>query len=669
MGLIKILDDHIANQIAAGEVVERPASVVKELVENAIDAGSNKIDVVIEEGGLDFIRVTDNGSGMDKDDCEHAFYRHATSKISSGRDLSQIRTLGFRGEALPSIAAVSKLELISSNNQDGLGYRMLLEGGKVSEREEVRASKGTDIKVSGLFFNTPARLKYMKTVQTELSHVTDYMYRLALAQPDISFSLRHNGKTLLRTLGNGDLLQAIAAVYGSNAAKQMVRVEAENPDYQLSGFSSLPEFTRASRNAFTTVINGRYIRSFGLMQAIMKGYHTLLPVHRFPLSVLHLKMDPSLLDVNVHPAKLEVRFSKEQELYRFVEEQVRSLFEKQVLIPKPASSVQVKTYVQDTIDFSSNEKIQHRKEEKADVKPYEGKQKFYEPPETSTQSSSSTLEDTPYWKRDEKKERKAQAQVKGSSIGENGMVSERSSSYPCDDHASSSARTSSRPPYQDKGTRKDTLQFLQWTEKEKEQQPAELPGFPKLYPIGQMKGTYLLAQNEEGLYIIDQHAAHERINYEYYAEKFANPEQASQELLLPITIELTAVEAEVISRQIPLLEQVGVYLEPFGKNAFKVTSYPHWLPRNEEKNWIEEMIQWVLEEKHPIQIGKLREAAAMMCSCKASIKANQKQTLSELQALIDRLSQCRSPYTCPHGRPIIVSFSNYDLEKMFKRVM
>ncbi|MFN0225599.1 DNA mismatch repair endonuclease MutL, partial [Paenibacillus sp. KR2-11] len=334
MGKITILDEHIANQIAAGEVVERPSSVVKELVENAVDAGSTRVDVSIEEGGLHLIRVADDGGGMDADDVEAAFFRHATSKIATAQDLFSIRTLGFRGEALPSIAAVSKVECLTSPGSTGLGTRLRIEGGTVRVKEDAAAPRGTDLSVRELFYNTPARLKYMKTVQTELGHVTDYMYRLALAYPEIAFTLKHNGHTLLQTLGSGDLLQSVAAVYGSSLAKTMLKIEGETLDYKLEGLISKPELTRANRGGITTVINGRYIRSFPVNQALLQGYHTLLPIGRFPVAVLHLTMDPTLVDVNVHPAKLEVRFSKEPELMALIEHAVRETLGRQRLIPQ-----------------------------------------------------------------------------------------------------------------------------------------------------------------------------------------------------------------------------------------------------------------------------------------------------------------------------------------------
>lgn len=335
MAKIHILDEHIANQIAAGEVVERPASVVKELVENAIDAGSTRIEVSVEEGGLQSIRVKDNGSGIEPEDCETAFYRHATSKIANGRDLFQITSLGFRGEALPSIAAVSKVSLLTATADDGKGRLIDIEGGNLIRNEDSPSGRGSDLAVRELFFNTPARLKYMKSIQTELGHISDAMYRMALAHPGISFTLHHNGNQLLHTLGNGDLLQVIAAVYGTSAAKAMLPITAEDLDYRISGYISRPEWTRSNRNAVTTIVGGRYIRSNGLNAAIMRAYHTLLPINRYPLLVLELDMHPSLVDVNVHPAKLEVRFSKENELYTFVEQEIRKVLLGQSLIPRP----------------------------------------------------------------------------------------------------------------------------------------------------------------------------------------------------------------------------------------------------------------------------------------------------------------------------------------------
>ncbi|SEM08991.1 DNA mismatch repair protein MutL [Paenibacillus sp. cl141a] len=658
MGIIRILDEHIANQIAAGEVVERPASVVKELVENAIDAGSTKIDVSVEEGGLDSIRVTDNGAGIDPEDCETAFYRHATSKIAEGRDLFQITSLGFRGEALPSIAAVSKVRLVTSNAQDGRGRKIEIEGGHLRVNEETAAPRGTDFLVKELFYNTPARLKYMKTIQTELGHISDYMYRLALSRPDIAFTLRHNGNSLLQTLGNGDALQVIAAVYGTQSAKAMLPFEAENMDYTLSGYISRPDYTRANRNGMSLIINGRYVRNYGLMQAILRGYHTLLPINRFPLVVIQLSMHPSLIDVNVHPSKLEVRFSKEQELFAFVEEEVRKVLQQEILIPRPAKQNIGKSdnaYIQEQLSFPQAEGYAGAARG--------GQDQDREIPGSGDRSAGgNTPLPTPPAAWPDKQSLAPSPSGITRSYGDVTAGSAAASQM-----RETAASSSYRSDYRNEARSRGNVVTKEWLQAVSGPAP-EIPPFPELTLIGQHHGTYLIAQNDTGLYLIDQHAAHERINYEYYYEQFGNPADASQELLLPITLEFTPSESEKVKERLHWFEKVGVYMEFFGGHTFLVRSHPFWFPKGEEKAIIEEMAEWVLNERN-IDIAKLRETSSIMCSCKASIKANQKLTEQEAMTLIQRLGACRQPYTCPHGRPIVVSFSAYDLEKMFKRVM
>lgn len=658
MGSIHILDDHIANQIAAGEVVERPASVVKELVENSIDAGSTRIDVTVEEGGITLLRIADNGSGIAPDDLERAFQRHATSKIAQGKDLFRIRTLGFRGEALPSIAAVAKVECITAVDDSGLGRRIQMEGGKVLALDEIAASKGTDIRVKELFYNTPARLKYMKSIQTELGHVSDFIYRLALSHPEIAFTLKHNGKVLLQTLGNGDLLSVAAAIYGSSMAKQMLPIEGETPDYRISGYVSRPEETRSNRYGISTVINGRYIRNFALAQALLKAYHTLLPINRFPVAVLHITMDPSLLDVNVHPSKMEVRFSKEPELLEFVERTAKGALTRQSLIPAAGRSLGNKpAVVQEQLDLYRPRQSALSPEEGTDAPdaPKEASIPQPPPPEKAPGFGGRS----PFQPAD-KPSYPAFAgdawQEKRTDYSGGGQASVSS-------QGKQPASGQAQAPLPPQAIRK-ALQALEPGGGE-----TGLPRLPELDPIGQLHGTYIVAQNPEGLYLIDQHAAHERVNYEYYYELFGKPQDASQELLVPITMEFTPTDAELLRTRLSYLEQAGVYMEAFGGNTFLVRAHPHWFPAGDEKDIIEEMVQWVLAEKKAIDLSKLREASSTLCSCKASIKANQSLSKQEMEALLDRLSMCRIPYTCPHGRPIVVSFSKYELEKLFKRVM
>ncbi|OMF31451.1 DNA mismatch repair endonuclease MutL [Paenibacillus peoriae] len=724
MSKIRVLDEHIANQIAAGEVVERPASVVKELVENAIDAGGTRVDVWVEEGGLQSIRVTDNGSGIEPEDVETAFYRHATSKIGHGRDLFQITSLGFRGEALPSIAAVSKVELLTAAGDDGRARKLVIEGGKLLLHEDAASRQGTDFTVRELFYNTPARLKYMKTIQTELGHISDVLYRMALSHPEVAFTLRHNGNTLLQTLGNGDLLQVIAAIYGTSAAKSMLLLEGESLDYRISGYVSRPEWTRSNRNAISTVVNGRFVRSYGLNQALLKAYHTLLPINRFPLAVIQLEMHPSLVDVNVHPAKLEVRFSKEAELFQLVEDSVKAVLGQQVLIPKAVKreigGKDSGSFVQEQFHFSKGNSVE------GDAP--SGKDQGGALPLSVTSPESQEPRQSNYLNRNEENNKGSQEreqrpsrdslsaigrannlsgksisddeldadfveensgnEVRGdvplpdgatvqSSEGDNAAIG-ISSLYSggIQETAASAAYPSSMPPIA--GHTTDSRHFADQKPRQQrldaEQLAAvsgevpELPTFPELNLIGQHHGTYLIAQNDQGLYLIDQHAAHERVNYEFYYEKFGNPASVSQELLLPITLDFTPSETEKLKSRLHWFEQAGVYLEHFGGQTFRVSSYPYWLPQGEEADVIEEMAGWVLEER-AIDLAKLREAASIMCSCRASIKANQKLTDRQAIVLLERLAACKQPYTCPHGRPIVVSFSTYDLEKLFKRVM
>ncbi len=768
MAKIRVLDEHIANQIAAGEVVERPASVVKELVENAIDAQATRIDVYIGEGGLESIRVQDNGLGIAAEDCETAFYRHATSKLADDRDLYQITSLGFRGEALPSIAAVSKVELLTSATDDGAGRRLVIEGGTLKSNEDDAAPRGTDFRVNALFYNTPARLKYMKTVQTELGHISDMMYRISLAHPEIAFTLRHNNNLLLQTPGSGDMLQVIAAVYGTSAAKMVLPIESDSLDYRIDGFIGRPEIARANRNAMSVIVNGRYVKNYAVNQAILRAYHTLLPINRYPLTVLRLEMHPSLVDVNVHPAKMEVRFSKEPELMQFVEEAVRQALRREILIPHVTKQTVKRggseSIIQEQFNFTrpqipadeyaGNDLFsptgQHSASQPSnganvmagnipvdigeldapyippptdeDISPEHmgqlgsngnegqvspqknasstdlnespnqadtnqsvaagthGSANIKQPSQPQVESSQSmdANSQVPVDKRNAAQQqhsistgqqtpvvipRESTVQSQQDSPAALSGIRERGASYGRSDQRASSS-TSRQPQRGAVSTGRPIPAEMLYGTVDK----PEVPEFPELNLIGQHHGTYLIAQNDEGLFLIDQHAAHERVNYEFYYEKFGQPEEASQELLLPITLEFTRAEADKLKDRLHWFERVGVYLEHFGGQTFRVCAYPYWFPKGEEQRVIEEMAEWVLSERK-IDLSKLREQASTLCSCKASIKANQRLTEAEANMLLQRLAACRQPYTCPHGRPIVVSFSSYDLEKLFKRVM
>ncbi|MEK7015402.1 DNA mismatch repair endonuclease MutL [Bacillus sp. FSL R9-9410] len=648
MGKIRKLDDQLSNLIAAGEVVERPASVVKELVENSIDANSTSIEIHLEEAGLSKIRIIDNGDGIAEEDCIVAFERHATSKIKDENDLFRIRTLGFRGEALPSIASVSELELITSTG-DAPGTHLIIKGGDIIRQEKTASRKGTDITVQNLFFNTPARLKYMKTIHTELGNITDIVYRIAMSHPEVSLKLFHNEKKLLHTSGNGDVRQVLASIYSIQVAKKLIPIEAESLDFTIKGYVTLPEVTRASRNYMSTIVNGRYVRNFILMKAIQQGYHTLLPIGRYPIGFLSIEMDPMLVDVNVHPAKLEVRFSKEQELLQLIEKTLQDAFKKIQLIPDAGVTTKKKEKdesVQGQFQFEHtkpkepsmpNIVLPTGMDEKQEETTTAVKQpaQLWQPPKQEWQPPQSLVREEQSW------------QPSSKPIIEEPIREEKSWNSNDDD-----------------------FELEELEEEVGEIKEIEMNGndLPPLYPIGQMHGTYIFAQNDNGLYMIDQHAAQERINYEYFRDKVGRVTQEVQELLVPYRIDLSLTEFLRVEEQLEELKKVGLFLEQFGHQSFIVRSHPTWFPKGQETEIIDEMMEQVVKLKK-VDIKKLREEAAIMMSCKASIKANQYLTNDQIFALLEELRTTTNPYTCPHGRPILVHHSTYELEKMFKRVM
>lgn len=607
------LPDALANKIAAGEVVERPASVVKELIENSIDAASTWITIEVKEAGIEQIKITDNGKGMNEDDCKRAFLRHATSKILFDEDLFHIQTLGFRGEALASIAAVSRLTLQSSTGHNA-GTKVSVEGSHIRNVEKSDARQGTEIIVNDLFFNTPARLKYMRTIHTELGHIVDAVNRSALAHPHIRFELTHNNKQIMQTAGSNNLQQVIASIYGMKVAREMIPIQASTYEFKLSGWIGLPIVTRASRSFMSTIINGRYIRSIPLAKAITKAYHTLLPIHTYPIVVLHIDMDPVLVDVNVHPTKLEVRFSKEKELYHFIEQTIRSHLRNETLIPSA------------------------KKEQRAP-----SEQQSFDFPARSTQR---TL--------DEKNEdRKIIPETEGNSI----------SDRPAWENLDLRKETVHETPMLHQHTIEEEIEHKRTVEEANDtSQPV-----PHMYPVGQVQGTYMIAQNEHGMYMIDQHAAQERIKYEQYREQLAHPTKELQQLLIPLTFECSMKETLFIQESQGALEEVGLFFEQFGPQTFIIRSYPVWFPGNIEQV-IREMVEQIMQER-TVDIQKIREEASILMACKHSIKANHYLNHEDMQQLIDTLRNTVDPYTCPHGRPVIVHFSSTDLEKLFKRIM
>ncbi|MCP8862436.1 DNA mismatch repair endonuclease MutL [Latilactobacillus curvatus] len=639
MGKIHELSEILSNQIAAGEVIERPASVVKELAENAIDANSTQIDIVIEQAGLQLIQVIDNGDGIEPEDVPTAFKRHATSKIATRQDLFKIQSLGFRGEALASIASVSDLT-IETATADSLGTFAHFKGGVLEEQKTNPIRPGTAITVRDLFFNTPARLKYVKTFQTELANVIDIVNRLAMSHPQIAFTLTNDDHLLLKTAGNNDLQQTIAGIYGVTMAKQLLPVSAEDLDFKLTGYVSLPKLTRASRNYISVLINGRYIKNYQLNKAIIKGYGSKLMVGRYPVVVLNIQMDPLLIDVNVHPTKQEVRLSKEPALMALIEKAIRERLSTENLIPDAVQNLkQTKPVDVDQLQMDLNQITSQRRNATGTVRPIQPQTVPEKPVKTEMQAAAQIAEtETPL-----KREPTANPNLNSLPIFEQPQQLAR-----WDDKYEAEAIGN---PFGE----------------QPEDDAAPIERFPALRYIGQLHNTFLLAEGEDGFYILDQHAAQERIKYEYYREKIGEVSNDAQNLLVPLVLEYPNSDAIKIQAQKELLAAVGVQLESFGQNSFVIHSHPTWIAQGQEEATIREMIDTVLENGK-LDIAHFREKTAIMISCKQSIKAHHHLDDAQAKALLVDLVQTENPFNCPHGRPVLIHYTQKDLEKMFKRI-
>ena len=569
MAKIFVMDEILANKIAAGEVVEKCVSVVKELVENSCDAKSNEIKVELIDAGTRMIKVVDNGVGMEKEDAITAFSRHATSKLIDEDDLYRINTLGFRGEALPSIASVSNLTLETSTGN--VGTLINVKGGKMVKIEPSSARKGTTIIVKDLFYNTPARLKYIKSLYTELANVVEYMNKIALSHTDIKFTLTNNGNELLKTDGKGNLLKTIKDIYGVEVAKKMYEVKSSNDDYEIEGYISYPEINRSNRNHMITIVNGRVVRNQEINKKINESYHSYKPDNRYPIVVLKINVDPSLIDVNIHPTKMDIKFSKMDKLLDLIENMIKNTIGKKILIPKVENRV-IEQKEQIVLDFSSP-KIEYE--------------------ETIL-------------------------------VNEDLIVSDEI-----------------------KVEEKKTL--------------------PELYPVGIVHGTYLICQNNEGMYLIDQHAAKERINYEIVKEKLGNPSNEKIDMLFPKIMEYTKAEFIILKENFDFIRSLNFDIEEFGMNTIIVKSHPVWLPAGNEIEAIKRIFELIISYEKNFNIEKFNENLATMMACKMSIKANTNLSLLEMKKLLEDLGKCNNPYNCPHGRPTIIFYSIYELEKLFKR--
>lgn len=616
MQKIRQLDDILANKIAAGEVIERPANVVKELVENSIDANSSKIDVIIEEGGLKLIQVIDNGDGMDKEDALLCFSRHATSKIKDDQDLFCIQTLGFRGEAIPSIASISHFELKTSTGQ--IGTSVVYEYGKYIENKESDSKKGTNIKVEKLFQNVPARLKYVRSTNAEFANIQTYLERLSLSHPDIAFLLVHNGRTIYKTNGNGNLLEVISNIYGLNVAKAMIPIDFGDDEFHITGFISKIDVNRASRNHMITMVNSRVVRNKVSIDSIKNAYSRYLAEKRYPITILNIEIDPYLVDVNVHPSKLEVRFSKEMKLkeliYQGISEALANVnltYNAVADYKKPKVNIEQPAFefnydVEDEIDpilkSTYNENINHVDDKNN---------------ETFDNIENEVVDKENNYN----------------------LVQEQNIEYIVPDKQVVETKVESREKLMKK----------------------------KLLVKGQVHGTYIICEDETGMYLVDQHAAQERINYEYFLDKYQHLNLSMRDLLVPITLEYPLSEFLIIEERKQLLSQVGINLEVFGNCGYVIKQLPLWMQNIDEQVFIEDMVDQVLKD-NKVDVVKLQDHAIATLSCKASLKGNTHLSNEGMQNIIDNLMRCDNPYVCPHGRPTLVYYSSYEIEKLFKRV-
>ena len=707
MGKINILSAELSNKIAAGEVVERPSSVVKELVENSIDAGSTNIKIIIKEFGIQQIRIIDNGSGISNDDLARAFLRHATSKISADYDLFHIETLGFRGEALASISSVSKVT-IKSCAGEAQGKMLVLEGGKVVSEEYYAPIKGTDLSVENLFYNTPARLKYLRNPHTEQANITNIIHKFALSYPNVAFELHIDGKITFKTYGDGDVHKILSKIYNMGVARNMIEFSGNNDDYKVFGYISVPEETRASKNYINIFINGRYIKNYGIQNAIIDAYGTLLMINRYPLCVINIEMDPILLDVNVHPTKQEVRLSKEAELIRLIKEVIAERLSNYTYIPQGMNNVLTKK------EKAKIEKINFLDELDNKFGDVEDKNIFSEEkkePEVDLEvelSFSDTQEEVASHVIQEddflfggdslnnSREEKTSVQSKENTSNQRSKTQRIKSDLP--DLSYSSHPRDNRNKFGDKPTKKEIENFMNFSKKEdnasyddrtekvvsnvvkddshfNEIKDAKIVRdddtkvriLPDLKVLAQIFKTYILSEADNKLFLIDQHAAAERYNYEKLQREFIERKNYKKQMLIPLMFDFSVEEAAEVRNNLEKFEELGIVFEEFGDNSYVVREFPGWIEEDEEQ-MIKIIVEKVLRNNN-ITFNELRNDAIAMASCKMSIKANQVLTDVEMNKVISDLYECKNPFTCPHGRPIITKMEKKDLEKMFKRIV
>ena len=707
MGKINILSAELSNKIAAGEVVERPSSVVKELVENSIDAGSTNIKVIIKEFGIQQIRIIDNGSGISNDDLARAFLRHATSKISADYDLFHIETLGFRGEALASISSVSKVT-IKSCAGEAQGKMLVLEGGKVVSEEYYAPIKGTDLSVENLFYNTPARLKYLRNPHTEQANITNIIHKFALSYPNVAFELHIDGKITFKTYGDGDVHKILSKIYNMGVARNMIEFSGSNDDYKVFGYISVPEETRASKNYINIFINGRYIKNYGIQNAIIDAYGTLLMINRYPLCVINIEMDPILLDVNVHPTKQEVRLSKEAELIRLIKEVIAERLSNYTYIPQGMNNVLTKKEKAKIEKINFLDELDNKFGDVEDKNIFSEEKKEPEVdlevelsfPDTQEEVASHVIQEDEFLFGGDlltnSAEEKIPVQSKENTFNQRSKTQRIKSDLP--DLSYSSHPRDNRNKFGDKPTKKEIENFMNFSKKEDnasyddrteevvsnvvkddshfdeikdakivQDDDTKVRTLPDLKVLAQIFKTYILSEADNKLFLIDQHAAAERYNYEKLQREFIERKNYKKQMLIPLMFDFSVEEAAEVRNNLEKFEELGIVFEEFGDNSYVVREFPGWIEEDEEQ-MIKIIVEKVLRNNN-ITFNELRNDAIAMASCKMSIKANQVLTDVEMNKVISDLYECKNPFTCPHGRPIITKMEKKDLEKMFKRIV
>lgn len=678
---IQLLDQNTINKIAAGEVIERPSSVVKELVENAIDAGATAVTVEVKEGGISFIRVTDNGSGIKKDEIDIAFKRHATSKIKSIEDLLTVSSLGFRGEALASIAAVSQIELITKTKDDITGTRYQSEGGEVISVEDIGAPDGTTFIIRNLFFNTPVRRKFLKSAMTEAGYINALMQYMALSHPEVSFRFINNNQNKLHTSGNMKLKDIIYNVYGRDITANLYDINAKTQDIKIEGYIGKPFINRGNRTYENYYINGRYIKSNIINKAIEEAYKGFIMPHNYPFTVIHFTISPDIIDVNVHPTKMELRFQNNEYVYNFVYDSILSTLKGKELVAKVEPDGQLMNKIH------KEELEQKKAEEQKRVAEYSVTAGQHNMPSgssaTATQhsmpvSSSATVMQHNVSSGTGVAVKQYAVSAGSGTINENKVIANEASVMNKTDISAPVNKTRLPEPFEtvrsDKLIKEDIAQY----NSRKAEESRQISLFEdKLLDeqnknnyriIGQLFDTYWLIEFEDRFYMMDQHAAHEKVLYEKTMNKLRTKKMDTQMLMPPIILTLNMNEEEVLKRNMPIFNKLGYEIEEFGGNEYKVTGIPAGFPKLDYRQMLTDLIDGLMQEGRMTDMDILTEKVASM-SCKAAIKGNNKISYEEAKELMEELMKADNPYNCPHGRPTLIVMSKYDIEKKFKRIV